>query len=194
MNIQDPQLDAVLRRIFHYFNHFMVLLWRLGLGVWGNRPDMMGRIMVLVHTGRKSGKRYRTPVNYAIVNREVYCTAGFGANADWYRNIINQPQVEIWLPDSWYAGVAEEMTDSSLRMPILREVLISSGPAARALGVDPASAADDVLERLTSSYRLIHIRKTEARTGPGGPNDLTWVWPLTTLFFATALFIRLRKK
>jgi hypothetical protein len=51
-------------------------------------------------------------VNYAIVDGEVYCTAGFGAVSDWYRNIRTNPEVEVWLPDGWWAGVAEEVTDA----------------------------------------------------------------------------------
>ena len=67
--------------------------------------DLSGQIMVLTHTGRKSGLRRRTPVNYALVDGEVYCTAGFGQISDWYRNILANPQVEVWLPDGWWAGV-----------------------------------------------------------------------------------------
>jgi len=33
---------------------------------------------VITHTGRKTGRKRRTPVNYAVVRDDVYCTAGFG--------------------------------------------------------------------------------------------------------------------
>jgi deazaflavin-dependent oxidoreductase (nitroreductase family) len=147
--------------------------------------------MVITHTGRKSGMKRRTPVNYALVDDEVYCTAGFGSASDWYRNIIANPQVEVWLPDGWYAGIAEEVTHPEARLPLLREVLIGSGFAAYAAGLDPKQMTDQELEATTKEYRLIHIRRVAARTGKDGPGDLVWVWPLVvTILLPLALFKR----
>ena len=73
-----PQQMITLRRIFHVMNHFMVFLWKIGLGrainIW---PAGFGRILVIRHRGRKSGKEYLTPLNYAIMDGHIYCTAGF---------------------------------------------------------------------------------------------------------------------
>ena len=80
-----------LRRIFKSFNRFMLLLWRLGLGAWGNGTSIGGSLMVLKHTGRKTGLIRHTPVNYTVVDGDVYCTAGFGRLSDWYLNIMAQP-------------------------------------------------------------------------------------------------------
>ena len=100
-NYTPEQLEG-LRRAFHTLNHFMVFMWKLGLGplinIW---PAVIGRIMVIQHRGRKSGRQYLTPVNYAQVDGEVYCTAGFGPRTDWYRNIMAAPDVSIWLPKGW---------------------------------------------------------------------------------------------
>ena len=71
-----------LRRIFKIFNRFMLLLWRLGLGSWGNGTEFGGSIMVIKHTGRKTGLTRYTPVNYAVVDGDIYCTAGFGSGSD----------------------------------------------------------------------------------------------------------------
>src|SRR5512140_295270 len=93
------QVDT-LRRVFRVFNRLMVFMWRLGMGrminIW---PAVIGRIMVIKHTGRKSGKVRLAPVNYAPLDGEIYCTAGFGSGSDWYRNIMAGPQVELWLPE-----------------------------------------------------------------------------------------------
>ena len=70
----------------------MLLMWRFGLGTWLNVwPSVIGQIMVLTHTGRKSGLKRHTPVNYALVEGEIYCTAGYGRGSDWYRNIEANP-------------------------------------------------------------------------------------------------------
>jgi len=187
----DPRLEEQLRQGFKYFNRFMLLMWRLGLGPLLNMgPSLAGRYMVITHTGRKSGKKRRTPVNYALVDDDVYCVAGFGSASDWYRNIIANPQVEVWLPDGWWAGIAEEVIHPEARLPLLREVLIGSGFAAYAAGVDPRQMTDEALEAATKEYRLVRIRRVAARTGKDGPGDLAWAWPLLVMVLLPLVFLR----
>jgi deazaflavin-dependent oxidoreductase (nitroreductase family) len=183
MTSADRRKEENMRQAFKYANRFMLLMWRLGLGSWLNiYPPVIGRIMVLTHTGRKSGLKRQTPVNYALVAGEVYCTAGFGRGSDWYRNLKANPNVEVWLPDGWWAGVAEEITDPEARLPFLRQVLIASGFAAGTFGgIDPRTMTDEALKAETTEYCVLHIRRTEARTGPGGPGELAWIWPLAAM-------------
>ena len=176
----SPQSEIQLRQVFKSFNRFMLFLWRLGLGTWFKFfPKVTGQVMVITHTGRETGRKYRTPVNYAVINDEIYCTAAFGAKADWYRNIQADPDVDVWLPDSWYAGVAEDISDSPDFLFLIRQVLIGSGFAAHLFGVPP-SLSDERLASLAQNYRLIRIQIKEPRTGIGGPGDLAWIWPLAT--------------
>jgi deazaflavin-dependent oxidoreductase (nitroreductase family) len=188
MTLLTPEREHLLQQGFRYFNKFMVFLWRLGLGreinIW---PQGTGRIMVITHTGRRSGRRLQNPVNYTILNGDVYCTAGFGAKSDWYRNLRAHQEVEVWLPDSWYQGIAEDVTGCPGSTAILREVLIASGFAARLEGIDPRLIGDEELERVTADYRLVKIHLTQPRTGAGGPGDLAWVWPLATLVLLLTL-------
>jgi deazaflavin-dependent oxidoreductase (nitroreductase family) len=187
--------EESLRQGFRFVNRFMVMMWRLGWGPWVNFwPEGVGRIMVLVNRGRKSGVMRRTPVNYAKVDGEVYCMAGFGINSDWYRNIKAVPSVEVWLPEGWWAGVAEDVSDAPNRMAIIRQIAIASAFAGRLAGIDPNVISEEELERITTPYRLIHIRRTDARTGPGGPGDLAWVWPVATFVLAFMLLFRPRKR
>jgi deazaflavin-dependent oxidoreductase (nitroreductase family) len=191
----EPRIEEKLRQFFKYLNVFMVWMWRLGLGwmlnIW---PDVFGRIMVITHTGRKSGRRYQTPVNYAVIDDDIYCTAGFGERADWYRNMIADSQVEVWLPDGWWLGVAEDLSDCEARLPIMREVLIASGFAAYLAGIDPRKMNDQTLSIVTASYRLVRIRRAEARTGPDGPGDLAWIWPLATMLLLPLILPRRKRK
>jgi deazaflavin-dependent oxidoreductase (nitroreductase family) len=193
MKSEGKSLDETLRQGFKYFNPIMLLFWRLGLGTWMSFwPEGFGRYMVITHTGRKTGMRRQTPVNYAIVDGEVYCTAGFGHISDWYRNIMKNPQVEIWLPDGWWETTAEEVTDPQARLPLMRQVIRDSGFAGRLAGIDAGRISDEELDRLTSGYRLIHLRRTAPRTGFGGPGELAWVWPLAT-FLLLPLALKRRK-
>ena len=105
------QATETWRRAFHYGNPLMLLLWRLGLGpVLNALPTYAGQLMVLVHIGRKTGKTRRQPLNYSIVNGDVFCIAGFGASSDWYRNIAANPRVQVWLPDGWWEGIAKDVS------------------------------------------------------------------------------------
>ncbi|NPV75449.1 MAG: nitroreductase family deazaflavin-dependent oxidoreductase [Anaerolineae bacterium] len=193
MTFYDPETEQKARRTLKFINRAMIPLWRLGLGGWLNFwPKVGGRIMVIVHTGRKSGKRRYNNVNYSIINGDIYCTAGFGSITDWYRNILNNPNVEVWLPDGWWNGIAEDVSYDQNRLNILRQVLIDSGFAARAMGIEAATIPAEVLERVTQDYRLVRIRRTAARTGAGGPGNLAWVWPLSTFILLGLLIFRPR--
>lgn len=188
------RVEGWLRQAFKWLNRYMILHWRLGLGPLGNRAELTGCIMVLTHRGRKSGRLRRTPVNYAIVDGAVYCVAGFGHIADWYRNLMADPAVEVWLPNGWYAGTARDVTDlpAAAKAPIVRQVLINSGFAAYAAGLNPHNMSDAALDAATAGYKLVRIRLVEPRTGAGGPSDLVWVWPLVALGLAL-LWVRRKR-
>lgn len=184
--------DESLAKLFKRFNRFMLLLWRLGLGAWGNATRYGGYVMVIKHKGRNTGKTHYAPVNYTIIEDDIYCVAALGQKADWYRNLLADPEVEVWLPDSRWAGVAEDISDSQNRVDLIRQVLIASGFAAPLFGVNPKQLSDDELSDLCQQYRLIKIKKTAPVTGPGGPGDLAWIWPLSTFVLLWLVFRRRR--
>jgi deazaflavin-dependent oxidoreductase (nitroreductase family) len=146
--------------------------------------------MVLLHTGRKTGKRRMNNLNYALIDGVIFCTAGFGRRTDWYQNILQNPSVEIWLYDGWWHGFAEDVTSDPRKLVILRQVLRDSGFASRVAGINPNSIPDDNLDELTSNYCLVRITRTSAGTGPGGPGKLSWIWPFSTVFLLLYLLYR----
>ena len=191
MSELDKQQEDSLRQSFKQFNKLMLSMWRLGLGSFVNIwPNVIGRIMVLTHTGRKTRIRRRTPLNYAVVNGEVYCTAGFGMNSDWYQNIMVYPHVEIWLPGSWWAGTAKDVTEEEGALEKMRQVIMASGFAGRLAGLDACRMTDEALMEATKDYRLVHIQRNQARTGRDGPGDLAWFWPLATILLLLLSFRR----
>jgi len=183
IKLDTPGTEEALRQGFHRLNKFMLLLWRLGLGPMLNMwPGGLGRYLVIVHRGRKTGRVRYTPVNYAPIDGDIYCTAGFGAVSDWYRNLQADPDVELWLPDGRWRAHATDVSDADNRLTLLREVLIGSGFAAPLMGVDPHALSDAALADAAANYRLVRFERTAPVTGPGGPGDLAWVWPLVVLF------------
>lgn len=56
------------------------------------------RFLMLTHIGRRSGRHYRTVLEVIGNDRsagEVVVISGLGHNADWYRNILARPAVEV---------------------------------------------------------------------------------------------------
>jgi deazaflavin-dependent oxidoreductase (nitroreductase family) len=194
MTISDPVLEERVRQAFKGLNRFMLLFWRLGLGFWFRWPKVFGCIMVITHRGRKTGMLYRTPVNFTIQDGYIYCTAAFGSKADWYWNIVKNPEVEVWLPEGWWSGVAEEAKQAENRPEILRQILIASGFAAPAFGLHPEEISDEGLEALLENYHLIRIRRVAARTGPGGPGDLAWIWQVLSFLLLPIVLFQLKGK
>jgi deazaflavin-dependent oxidoreductase (nitroreductase family) len=193
MTMTDQQAET-MRQFFKNFNRFMLLMWRLGLGRWINySPEYGGRIMVITHTGRKSGLKRHTPVNYSPIDGDIYCTAGFGHLSDWYRNLLAHPEVEVWLPDGWWAGVAEDVSESDQRIPLLKQIIIDSGFAGRMAGLDAYNMTDEAFDAATKVYRLIRIQRTEARTGAGGPGEWAWIWPLATMILLPLVLLRRKR-
>lgn len=167
-------LPSFLRYIFWFFNKFfMVPLFRLGLSPLFGNP-IWGYMMVLKTTGRKSGKTRYSPVNYAIMNGNIYCTAGWGHMADWYRNLISNPNIEILLPGGALAGRAEEVGASTERIVALRKVLKAGGFAGFMLGVNPYTVSDQKLAEKTKDTPLIRISPCGIGSGASDPGG--WVW------------------
>lgn len=188
-----PETDVKFRKIFRSFNKFMLSLWRLGLGGFGNPTKYGGALMVIKHKGRKTGLTRYAPVNFAVIDEDVYCMAGFGEKTHWYQNILVEPEVELWLPDSRWAGIAEEASEAENRVEILRKVLVASGFAGPLFGANPRRMTDEQVEELLETYRLVRIQRAAPVTGPGGPGDLAWVWPVAT-FVLLGILLRPKRR
>lgn len=153
--------EARMRQAFKKLNKFMVFMFKIRLGwmlnIW---PAVGGRIMVIQHIGRKSGRVLHVPVNYAVINGEIYCTSGFGAVAHWYRNLLANPAAELWLPGKKISVATEDISDSPERLKIMRAVLIGSGFAAGLLaGINAHKDSDERIDKLTKTYRILHFRQ-----------------------------------
>ena len=153
-----PEQMSRLRRIFHAMNHLMVWMWKAGLGkVINCWPPVFGQIMVIRHKGRRSGKEYLTPVNYASVDGAIYCMAGFGPATDWYQNLLASPCTEVWLPDGWQQVHAVDESGSPRRAELVRKITIASGMAGTLLGVNERKLSDEQLLHIARDYRIVHF-------------------------------------
>jgi deazaflavin-dependent oxidoreductase (nitroreductase family) len=82
------------------------MLYAIGLGA------AYGRVVLLLTTrGRRTGKSRITPLQYEQVNGTFVVASARGARADWYRNVIADPRVEVRVRRSRFSGIAETCTD-----------------------------------------------------------------------------------
>ena len=175
--VLNPATEDALRTVFRQFNRAMVLMWRLGLGrtaeIW---PGGFGRLMVVEHRGRRSGVTYRSPLNFARVDDDVYCLAAFGEKTDWYQNAIAAGEVTLWMPDGvWQARMASA-AEHPQRLRILRLVLFASGFAARLFGLNPTILSDTDLDAATATNLLVKVELLGQPPDQSGSANLTWFW------------------
>jgi deazaflavin-dependent oxidoreductase (nitroreductase family) len=84
------------------------MLYAIGLG------PLIGRIILLLTTtGRRSGLKRVTPLQFEMIGTDYYLGAARGVNADWVRNIQSNPQVEMRVGTKRFQGTAEVITDPS---------------------------------------------------------------------------------
>jgi len=68
-------------------------------------------ILLLRHTGRKSGKQYATPLQYERIGEDYCIGAARGAQADWFRNVQANPQVIVSVGRETFQALAEPVSD-----------------------------------------------------------------------------------
>jgi deazaflavin-dependent oxidoreductase (nitroreductase family) len=103
---------------------------RLG-GVFG------GHLVLVEHTGRRTGKRYRTPLE--VVGRDpsgaLTVVSAFGGHADWYRNLLAQPDTRVIIRGRVVPAAAEAITVSEGSAVMLRYARRHRRLARRILGL-----------------------------------------------------------
>jgi len=128
------------------------VLYAIGLG-----PVIGGFIVLLTTTGRKSGKKRVTPLQYEKIGEDYYLGAARGLNADWVRNIQSNPQVELRVGAKHVHGTAEIVTDSS-RFADFMEVRLERHPRMIGLIMEKAHG----LPKRPSREQLEELAKNEA--------------------------------
>jgi len=127
-------------------------LYSIGLG------PLIGRIILLLTTtGRRSGLKRMTPLQYEMIGDDYYVGAARGTKADWVRNIQSCPQVEVRVGAKQFQGVAEVVTDPSKFADFL-EVRLQRHPLMVGLIMEKAHG----FPRHPSREQLEELGRTEA--------------------------------
>lgn len=168
-----------LQRAFLVVNgSFMAPLIRYGFG-WLVGNPLTGHLMLLRTHGRRSGLLREAPLGYIIRNGAVYCVAGYGEPTPWFRNLVDDPDVEVILPTRRFLGHAEPVIDAAEWLAAYRALIASFGLVGRAVVGDIRRLDDAVLLERHRSLPVVRItpRYGDASlvAGPFDPGGPGWL-------------------
>lgn len=142
------------------------LTYKLGLG------PLQGRFVLLLTTrGRKTGRRRVTPLQYEAVDGTFVVGAVRGVKADWFRNLVADPRVEVEVGRRHFHGMAEPCVEPG-RIADFLELRISRHPllvrAIMRLDGLPWNPDRSQLEAYVSRMAMVTITPVpdEDRTSP----------------------------
>ena len=69
----------------------------------------------LTTTGRNSGRAHEIEIWFGVIDGALCLISGNGDGADWYRNLIAEPEVAIRLVDETHRGRARVIDDPDQR-------------------------------------------------------------------------------
>jgi deazaflavin-dependent oxidoreductase (nitroreductase family) len=118
----------------------------------------------LTTTGRKTGLPRVTPLQYEEANGVFYVASARGQRADWFRNLVANPQVEVQVKARRFRGLAEPITEPACIADVL-ELRLGRHPRLigallRSEGL-PAQPTRAELEQFAAKIALVAIRPGE---------------------------------
>jgi deazaflavin-dependent oxidoreductase (nitroreductase family) len=176
-----PVMSRLLRplqRGFLVLNRgFMAPALRAGLGAFIGNP-LTGHLMLLRTRGRRSGLVREAPLGYVIDDGMVLCVAGYGETTPWYRNLLDEPRVEVILPARTIVGCrvirgrAEPVVDDAEWLRGYRALISSFGIVGRLVAGDPSRVDDPTLLATSRALPVVRITPDDPADRPvAGPYD-----------------------
>lgn len=167
-----------------------LLLWRMGLG------PIIGHIMlVITHTGRKSGLPHHTMVEYHMFDGVKYAPCAFGPRSDWYKNITADPKVTIQTAHGTESATAVRVTDDQELLAVYDLFMRRDPPLTRwyldSLGIQ--AEQQDVIAKKDRIY-WIRFDPTDQPTPAPLENDLVWVLPLALISLILLWFLNRQRR
>ncbi len=99
-----PRFPLVFWKIISRLNQRLV-------SGYGPKSRTRNHVLVLTSLGRKSGLPRSTPLQFEEVDGAFYVASARGNTADWYRNLLANPNVEVWARDMKFHTCADLITE-----------------------------------------------------------------------------------
>ena len=127
---------------------------------------LSGKRLVLTFTGRRSGHRYATPVNYLQRGRELLITT----DSSWWRNLDGGAPVQLHLRGRRIQATAEAMRDPDAVVEALTAIVRDHPPYGRwahiHVGADGTPDPGDVRAEVERGRVLVRVHLPEQSTTP----------------------------
>jgi deazaflavin-dependent oxidoreductase (nitroreductase family) len=98
----------------YILNHITLFIARRGIGPFS----------VLVHEGRRSGRKYETPVLVTYREDEILIPLPYGEHVDWLRNVMARHGCELRRKKRKIQAVEPELIDLESVSPALPAILV----------------------------------------------------------------------
>ena len=166
-----PRLTRLLRPVqrgFLFVNRWIAgPMLRSPLGRFVGNP-FTAYLLLLRTRGRRTGLVREAPLGYVLLDGFVYCVAGYGVATPWYRNLVDNPTVEVVLPGRTIRGVAEPVTDDAEWLRGYRTLIAGFGLVGRLVDGDPRRMDDATLLRVLPAQLADVLRQVNGFILHGG--------------------------
>lgn len=128
---------------------------------------MSGSVLLLTFSGRRSGKRYTTPMSYVREGDEIFMST----EAPWWRNLEGGVEVAVRMRGKVLSGIAESVTDEDEVVEGLKTIVRLYPGYSRFIGVtvyeDGRPKEETVVRAARRGRILIRVRLDQGLDGQG---------------------------
>jgi len=151
-----------------------ILLYQLGLG-----PLIGPYILILTTTGRVSGKPRMTAIEHRRLGVAYYIVSAWGEKADWYRNILKNPHVQLWAGRRRCDALAEVLHDEEKRQALRLRWGSKERKALCALFQLKAEPTEEQMTDLLKNVIIVRLRPFERVEAATTPSQIASLLPFT---------------
>ncbi|HYM52202.1 MAG TPA: nitroreductase/quinone reductase family protein [Candidatus Dormibacteraeota bacterium] len=119
---------------------------------------------VVEWTGRRSGRRYNTPVAYLRRGEEVWVTTGDG----WWKNLRTNPAMRVWLAGTPVEGEATLVRDTPESVQFHTTMFEARPLFARLAGLPGRPAPDQIARAVSAGRVFVRIKLRVGNLTPTG--------------------------
>ena len=117
-------------------------------------------------------------LSYVFVNANEYVCSGWGANTDWYKNILTNPQVTVQVGNKVYSAKAYRIDNLDVYTEIINEIFETGGDSHFASWLeyfDIDFNQQDMIAKRDRLYLVGFLKNDDIGPRPL-PMNLKWVW------------------
>ncbi|MHB8629378.1 MAG: nitroreductase family deazaflavin-dependent oxidoreductase [Aggregatilineales bacterium] len=168
MTSRTTRFSTLPTGLLRWILRLPIVLYRVNLGwLFG------GRFVLLKHIGRKTGRLRKTVVEvvgHDVANDCYYIVSGWGYNANWYRNLVCTPSIDIQVGRRKLAVSTETLSPLAGAQVLLdyrKKHPLAARELSRLMGLNLIEAPASDLERIVrESLPVIALRPRSPTNRP----------------------------